>query len=100
MRKSVLVTGSSRGIGKAIALRLARDDYDIVLHFRSRREEADSVAQAIVALGRQARVLQFDIAERRATAAALEAGIEPACCHLRSVCKQGIARANTGLALC
>jgi 3-oxoacyl-[acyl-carrier protein] reductase len=94
MRKSVLVTGSSRGIGKAIALRLARDDYDIVLHCRSRREEADSVAQAIVALGRQARVLQFDIAERRATAAALEADIEQHGCYYGVVCNAGMARDN------
>ena len=69
MNKSVLVTGSSRGIGKAIALRLARDGYDIVVHCRSRREEADGVAQTIRALGRQARVLQFDIGERATTAA-------------------------------
>ena len=44
---SVLVTGSSRGIGKAIALRLARDGYDVVLHCRSQRAEADAVAQEI-----------------------------------------------------
>jgi 3-oxoacyl-[acyl-carrier protein] reductase len=94
VRKSVLVTGSSRGIGKAIALRLARDDYDIVLHCRSRREEADSVAQAIVALGQQARVLQFDIAERRATATALEADIEEHGCYYGVVCNAGIARDN------
>jgi 3-oxoacyl-[acyl-carrier protein] reductase len=89
-----LVTGSSRGIGKAIALRVAQDDYDIVLHCRSRREEADSVAQAIVALGRQARVLQFDIAERRATAAALEADIEQHGCYYGVVCNAGITRDN------
>jgi 3-oxoacyl-[acyl-carrier protein] reductase len=94
MRRSVLVTGSSRGIGKAIALRVARDDYDIVLHCRSRREEADSVAQAIVALGKQARVLQFDIAERRATAAALEADIEQHGCYYGVVCNAGMARDN------
>jgi 3-oxoacyl-[acyl-carrier protein] reductase len=94
MRKSVLVTGSSRGIGKAIALRLARDDYDIVLHCRSRREEADGVAQAIVALGKQARVLQFDIAERRATAAALETDIEQHGCYYGVVCNAGITRDN------
>jgi 3-oxoacyl-[acyl-carrier protein] reductase len=94
MRKSVLVTGSSRGIGKAIALQLAQDDYDIVLHCRSRREEADIVAQAIVALGRQARVLQFDIAERRATAAALEADIEQHGCYYGVVCNAGMARDN------
>jgi 3-oxoacyl-[acyl-carrier protein] reductase len=94
MRKSVLVTGSSRGIGKAIALRLARDDYDIVLHCRSRREEADGIAQAIVALGRQARVLQFDIAERQATAAVLEADIQQHGCYYGVVCNAGMARDN------
>ena len=94
MRKSVLVTGSSRGIGKAIALRLAQDDYDIVLHCRSQLEEADSVAQSIVALGRQARVLQFDIGERQATAAALRADIEEHGCYYGVVCNAGIVRDN------
>jgi 3-oxoacyl-[acyl-carrier protein] reductase len=94
MRKSVLVTGSSRGIGKAIALHLARDDYDIVLHCRSRREEADNVARSIVALGRQARVLQFDVGERHAVAAALKADIEHHGCYYGVVCNAGIARDN------
>jgi 3-oxoacyl-[acyl-carrier protein] reductase len=94
MRKSVLVTGSSRGIGKAIALHLARDDYDIVLHCRSRREEADNVARSIVALGRQARVLQFDVGERNAVAAALKADIEQHGCYYGVVCNAGIARDN------
>ena len=94
MRKSVLVTGSSRGIGKAIALHLARDDYDIVLHCRSRREEADNVARSIVALGRQARVLQFDVGERQAIAAALKADIEQHGCYYGVVCNAGIARDN------
>ena len=94
MRKSVLVTGSSRGIGKAIALRLARDDYDIVLHCRSRREEANSVARSVVALGRQARVLQFDVGERQATAAALKADIDEHGCYYGVVCNAGIVRDN------
>ena len=94
MRKSVLVTGSSRGIGKAIALRLARDDYDIVLHCRSRREEADGVARSVVALGRQARVLQFDVSERQATAAALKTDIEQHGCYYGVVCNAGIVRDN------
>jgi len=91
---SVLVTGSSRGIGKAIALRLARDGYDVVLHCRSQRAEADAVAADIAAMGRAARVLQFDIGDRAATAAALEADIAEHGCYYGVVCNAGVARDN------
>jgi len=94
MNKSVLVTGSSRGIGKAIALRLARDGFDIVLHCRAQRAEADAVAQAITAMGRQTHVLQFDIAEREQTAAILLADIEQHGCYYGLVCNAGVARDN------
>jgi 3-oxoacyl-[acyl-carrier protein] reductase len=90
--RSVLVTGSSRGIGKAIALRLAREGYGVVVHCRSRREEADAVAAEITALGGAARVLQFDIGEREATAAALAADIEAHGCYYGVVCNAGVAR--------
>jgi 3-oxoacyl-[acyl-carrier protein] reductase len=92
IEKSVLVTGSSRGIGKAIALRLARDGYRVVVHCRSRRGEADAVAAEIEAAGGSARVLQFDIAEREATAAALLADIEAHGCYYGVVCNAGVAR--------
>jgi len=91
---SVLVTGSSRGIGKAIALRLARDGYDVVLHCRSRRAEADDVARQVEEMGRAARVLQFDIGDRAATAAALEADIAQHGCYYGVVCNAGVARDN------
>lgn len=91
---SVLVTGSSRGIGKAIALRLARDGYDMVLHCRSQRAEADAVAGEIAAMGRAVRVLQFDIGDRAATAAALEADIALHGCYYGVVCNAGVARDN------
>ncbi|MFZ6730697.1 3-ketoacyl-ACP reductase FabG2 [Undibacterium sp. Ji42W] len=94
MSMSVLVTGSSRGIGKAIALRLASDGYDIVLHCRSQREEAESVARDIVAMGRQVRVLQFDISEREQSAAILTADIEQHGCYYGVVCNAGVARDN------
>lgn len=89
---TILVTGSSRGIGRAIALRLARDGYDVVIHCRSRIDEAEAVAQAVRELGRQARVLSFDVADRAATAAALEADIEAHGCYYGVVCNAGIAR--------
>jgi NAD(P)-dependent dehydrogenase (short-subunit alcohol dehydrogenase family) len=47
MTESVLVTGSSRGIGRAIALRLAQAGHDIVLHCRSGRAEAEAVAAEV-----------------------------------------------------
>ena len=90
--KSVLVTGSSRGIGKAIALRLARDGYRVVVHCRSRRAEADAVAAEIEAGGGSARVLQFDIGQRDATATALLADIEAHGCYYGVVCNAGVAR--------
>ncbi len=92
--KCVLVTGSSRGIGKAIALRLARDGYQVVLHCRTRRDEADAVLAQIEADGGTARVLQFDIAERDAAAAALVQDIAQHGCYYGVVCNAGVVRDN------
>lgn len=91
---TVLVTGASRGIGRAIAERLARDGRDVVVHCRSRRDEADAVAQGIRALGRDARVLCFDIADRATCAAALTADVETHGAYYGVVCNAGIARDN------
>ena len=92
MSDTILVTGSSRGIGRAIALRLARDGYDIVVHCRSERSRADAVAAEVAALGRSARVLAFDVADRAACAAALEADIAAHGAYYGVVCNAGITR--------
>lgn len=88
------MTGSSRGIGRAIALRLARDGYDIVLHCRSGMQQAQEVAQQIGDMGRNVRVLQFDVADRETTARVLLEDIETHGCYYGVVCNAGIARDN------
>lgn len=87
---TILVTGSSRGIGRAIALRLAREGYDIVVHCRSRQAEAEAVAADIRSLGRSARVLCFDIADREAAAASLEADLAAHGAYYGAVCNAGV----------
>ena len=92
MTDTILVTGSSRGIGRAIALRLARAGYDLVLHCRSGRAEAEAVAEDVRALGQQARVLQFDVADRAACAAILSDDVETHGAYYGVVCNAGLTR--------
>jgi 3-oxoacyl-[acyl-carrier protein] reductase len=73
--RRALVTGASRGIGRAISLALARDGFDVALNFRERHAEAEKVAEEIRALGRNATLLPFDVADRAGSAAALEADV-------------------------
>jgi len=94
MTRTVLVTGSSRGIGRAVAISLARDGFDIVLHCRSRIEELNVVSQQIVALGRNARCLQFDIADREQVSRVLLDDIEQHGAYYGVVCNAGITRDN------
>jgi 3-oxoacyl-[acyl-carrier protein] reductase len=91
---TVLVTGASRGIGRAIAIRAAQDGFDVVVHCRSRVDQAEAVAAEIKNLGRSARVLSFDIADRAATAQVLEADIAEHGTYYGVVCNAGMARDN------
>ncbi len=92
MNERILVTGSSRGIGRAIALRLARAGFDLTLHCRNGLAEAKQVAAEIAELGRQADILQFDVADRAAAREQLEAAIERNGAWYGVVCNAGLTR--------
>jgi 3-oxoacyl-[acyl-carrier protein] reductase len=86
------VTGASRGIGAAIAIRLARDGFDIALNFRSNQSAADAVAAQITAFGRQAWLLPFDVTDRATARATLERMLEERGTPFAVVVNAGITR--------
>jgi 3-oxoacyl-[acyl-carrier protein] reductase len=88
------VTGSSRGIGRAIALRLARSGFAVTVHCRASRGEADALAAEI-----GGSVLQFDVAERAAARGALEQEVAAHGPYYGIVCNAGVTRDNTFAAL-
>ncbi|WP_417445597.1 3-ketoacyl-ACP reductase FabG2 [Kangiella sp.] len=99
MSRRVLVTGSSRGIGKSIALQLAQDGFAITVHCRSGLEQAQATIDQITQAGGTANLLQFDIADRTQTQQTLEADIEQNGAYYGVVCNAGITRDNAFPAL-
>jgi len=93
--KTIFITGSNRGIGKAIALRLAREGYDIVLHCRSGLDQARAVRDEIQAMGRDVRILQFDIGDRAVVEKTLLDDIEEHGTYYGVVCNAGVTRDNS-----
>jgi enoyl-[acyl-carrier protein] reductase III len=67
-----LVTGGSRGIGRAIVQRLARDGYDVAILYRRNEAEARAAAAEVEALGRRAILLQADLGDAAQVQAALD----------------------------
>jgi 3-oxoacyl-[acyl-carrier protein] reductase len=99
MKKTILVTGSSRGIGKAIALYLAKQGFDLVLHCRNQRAQAEAVIADIEQLGQSARLLQFDITDRTQCAEQINQDIETYGAYYGVVCNAGISADNAFPAL-
>lgn len=97
--KKVIVTGSSRGIGRAIAVDLAKAGYDPVVHFVRGAEAAEGVAKELKASGCSGETLQFDIADREGTKAVLDAWVESNGAPYGVVLNAGIAADNAFPAL-
>ncbi len=99
MNQTVFVTGSSRGIGKAIALYLGKKGYDVVIHCRSRLQEANDVVKELTDLGRESRVLQFDLSDRQQCADHLNQDVEKNGVYYGVVCNAGVTADNAFPAL-
>lgn len=94
MAKEVLITGSSRGIGKACAIYLAKNGFDIVLHCNKNISKAEKVLTEIKEIGVNGRILQFDIKDRQACREAISNDIITHGCYYGTVLNAGIAKDN------
>lgn len=94
MAKEVLITGSSRGIGKACAIYLAKNGFDIVLHCNKNISKAEEVLTGIKEIGVNGRILQFDIKDRNACREAISSDITTHGCYYGTVLNAGIAKDN------
>lgn len=92
MNKRVLVTGSSRGIGKAVALQLAAAGFDVTVHARSRQADAEAVVAQIQALGQNSHALMFDVTDRTKVQQCLEQDIEQHGAYYAVVLNAGLSR--------
>ncbi|MCP5178510.1 MAG: 3-oxoacyl-ACP reductase FabG [Pseudomonadales bacterium] len=92
MNRSILVTGASRGIGRAIAGALARDGFTVVVHYAHREDLAIACRDEILAAGGHARTLGFDVADRAACSAVLEADMAAHGAYYGVVLNAGITR--------
>jgi NAD(P)-dependent dehydrogenase (short-subunit alcohol dehydrogenase family) len=70
-----LITGGAKRVGRALALALAEDGYDIALHYHTSQSEAAETAQQIEALGRKCQLFQTDLAQSHAVEGMLDAAI-------------------------
>lgn len=76
MKKTVLVTGASRGLGKAMALDLAREGYDLWLTYASSDKKAIAVQKEAESLGAKVRLMKFDVTSAEACEEALAPAIK------------------------
>jgi 3-oxoacyl-[acyl-carrier protein] reductase len=88
--REVLVTGASRGIGRATALRLARSEFEVVLNYHQNVAAAQEAARLVESAGGRARLLPFDVADREASERAIGRDMEQHGAYYGVVCNAGI----------
>ncbi|MCE4933997.1 3-ketoacyl-ACP reductase FabG2 [Aliivibrio fischeri] len=92
MKRQVLVTGASKGIGRAISEQLAKDGFYVVVHYMSDKAGAEITLAAIQEHGGEGRLIQFDISDRAQCKEALESDIETHGAYYGVVSNAGITR--------
>jgi 3-oxoacyl-[acyl-carrier protein] reductase len=92
MDRTILVTGASKGIGRAIALRLGRDGFRVAAHYRADRPGAEATLADIVETGGKGRLVSFDISDREACRRVIEAEIAEYGPYYGVVLNAGISR--------
>ena len=99
MDRRVLVTGASKGIGRSIALTLARDGFSIAVHYGADAAGAQETASAITDSGGIASILSFDVSNREQCRTVLEGDMDSNGTFYGAVLNAGIARDNAFPAL-
>lgn len=90
--RTVLVTGASKGIGKAVACQLAKDGFHIAVHYLSDKTGAEQTLSAITACGGQGRLIHFDVADRQQCKERIEQDIAEHGAYYGIVSNAGIIR--------
>ena len=90
--RRVLVTGAGTGLGKAIAIELCKNDFEVVLHYRSSKSGIEDALSRINELGKKATSLCFDITNREQCKQILEQDIEQNGSYYGIVCNAGITK--------